>query len=181
LSFLHNYFDGLTKLFSDLYLAKFLDISAKSFFPCTHSYFFVRKYGSRILRDLIVKLCLAEDVRVFSRDKAKPARYLLRESFFPWCRLRGIDRSVTNGRVWCLAIRSRPMDSWSLGMTVRSYNVPCLVLLARLCASLTSIKYRSLRSLHVIRRIRRLARLSWNTSFKSTMKSKNSMQQKKKY
>jgi len=25
LSVLHNYFDGLTKLFSDLYLAKFLD------------------------------------------------------------------------------------------------------------------------------------------------------------
>jgi len=30
---LHNYFDDLTKLFSDLYLAKFLDILAK-FFPC---------------------------------------------------------------------------------------------------------------------------------------------------
>jgi len=31
----HNYFDGLTKLFSDLYLVKFLDIldiSIKSFF-----------------------------------------------------------------------------------------------------------------------------------------------------
>jgi len=33
LSFLHNYFDGPAK-FSDLYLAKFLDISAKSFLPC---------------------------------------------------------------------------------------------------------------------------------------------------
>jgi len=32
LSVLHNYFDDLTKLFSDLYLAKFLDSSAKSFF-----------------------------------------------------------------------------------------------------------------------------------------------------
>jgi len=32
---LHNYFDGLTKLFSDLYLAKFLDISTKSFFSFT--------------------------------------------------------------------------------------------------------------------------------------------------
>jgi len=31
LSFLRNYFDGPPKLFSDLYLAKFLDISAKSF------------------------------------------------------------------------------------------------------------------------------------------------------
>jgi len=28
LGFLHNYFGDLTKLFSDLYLAKFLDISA---------------------------------------------------------------------------------------------------------------------------------------------------------
>ena len=32
--FLPNYFDGSTKLFSDLYLAKFLDTAAKSFFPC---------------------------------------------------------------------------------------------------------------------------------------------------
>jgi len=29
-----NYFNGPTKLFSDLYLAKFLDASAKPFFPC---------------------------------------------------------------------------------------------------------------------------------------------------
>jgi len=34
---LHNYFDSPTKLFSDLYLAKFLDTSAKSFFSCIHS------------------------------------------------------------------------------------------------------------------------------------------------
>jgi len=34
LSVLHNYFDGLTKLFSDLYLAKFLYILAKLFFFC---------------------------------------------------------------------------------------------------------------------------------------------------
>jgi len=33
---LHNYFDGPTKLFSDLYLAIFLDISAKPFFPCNN-------------------------------------------------------------------------------------------------------------------------------------------------
>jgi len=32
LNFLHNYFDGPTKLFSDLYL--FLHTSTKSFFPC---------------------------------------------------------------------------------------------------------------------------------------------------
>jgi len=31
---LHNYFDNSTKSFSDLYLAKFLDTSAKSFFSC---------------------------------------------------------------------------------------------------------------------------------------------------
>jgi len=30
LSVLHNYFDGQTKLFSDLYPAKFLDTSAKN-------------------------------------------------------------------------------------------------------------------------------------------------------
>jgi len=34
LSVLHNYFDDLIKLFSDLYLVKFLDSSAKPFFPC---------------------------------------------------------------------------------------------------------------------------------------------------
>jgi len=32
LRFLHNYFDSSTKLFSDLYLPKDLDISAKLFF-----------------------------------------------------------------------------------------------------------------------------------------------------
>jgi len=31
----HIYFDDSTKLFSDLYLAKFLDISAKSLFLCS--------------------------------------------------------------------------------------------------------------------------------------------------
>jgi len=29
-----NYFDGPTKLFSDLYLSEFLNFSSKSFFPC---------------------------------------------------------------------------------------------------------------------------------------------------
>jgi len=33
LSVPHNYFDGSTKLFSDMYLAKFFNISVK-FFPC---------------------------------------------------------------------------------------------------------------------------------------------------
>jgi len=36
LNVLHNYFDSLIKLFSDLYLAKFLDTSAKPFFPCNY-------------------------------------------------------------------------------------------------------------------------------------------------
>jgi len=35
LSVLHNYFDSPTKLFSDLYLVKFLDTSMKLFFLCT--------------------------------------------------------------------------------------------------------------------------------------------------
>jgi len=38
LSYLHNYFDYPTKLFSELYVAKFLDMSIKSFFPCIHHY-----------------------------------------------------------------------------------------------------------------------------------------------
>jgi len=38
LSVLHNYFDSSTKLFSNLYLAKFLGISAKSFF--LHEFYF---------------------------------------------------------------------------------------------------------------------------------------------
>jgi len=33
---LHHYFNGPTKLFSDLYLITFLDISVKSFFPCNN-------------------------------------------------------------------------------------------------------------------------------------------------
>jgi len=37
LSVLHNYCGSSTKLLSDLYLAKFLHTSAKSFFPCTLS------------------------------------------------------------------------------------------------------------------------------------------------
>lgn len=46
------------------------------------------------------KRCLAENVPTCFLDKAKSARYgLLRESSYPWCRLRGIDRPVTNGCV----------------------------------------------------------------------------------
>jgi len=37
LSVLRNYFGGLRKLFSDLYRAKILDLSAKLFFPCSKS------------------------------------------------------------------------------------------------------------------------------------------------
>jgi len=36
LNVLQNYFDALTELFSSLYLAKFLDTSTKSFFPCKY-------------------------------------------------------------------------------------------------------------------------------------------------
>jgi len=39
LSFPYNYFDGTTKLFSDLYLVKFWDTPAKSFFSCR--YYFI--------------------------------------------------------------------------------------------------------------------------------------------
>jgi len=41
LSVLHNYFDSLTKLFLDLYLAKFSDTSAKSFFPYIYIYIYI--------------------------------------------------------------------------------------------------------------------------------------------
>jgi len=34
LNVLYNYFDGLTKLFSDLHLAKFFNILAKLFYLC---------------------------------------------------------------------------------------------------------------------------------------------------
>jgi len=37
LSVLHNYFDDSTKLLADLYLATFLDTSAKPFFPCAYT------------------------------------------------------------------------------------------------------------------------------------------------
>jgi len=38
LSSLYNYFDSPTKLFLELYLSKFFNTSAKSFFPCIHFY-----------------------------------------------------------------------------------------------------------------------------------------------
>jgi len=52
---LHNYF-GPTNLFSDLYLAKFLDTSAKLFFPCNKNRVFFKSLkqignsNKRILR-----------------------------------------------------------------------------------------------------------------------------------
>jgi len=42
LSVLHNYFDDLTKLFLDLYLASFLDTLAKSFFLWTKTDLFFK-------------------------------------------------------------------------------------------------------------------------------------------
>jgi len=44
LSVLHNHFNNPTKLFSNLYLAKFLDTSAKSFFPCMSYYHFLQNF-----------------------------------------------------------------------------------------------------------------------------------------
>jgi len=38
---LHNYFDSLTKLFSELYLAKFSDTSVKLSFSCATFYYSV--------------------------------------------------------------------------------------------------------------------------------------------
>jgi len=43
-SILHNYFDKLTKLFSDLHPAKFLDTSAKPFFPCMDKLIAIREH-----------------------------------------------------------------------------------------------------------------------------------------
>jgi len=37
-SVLQNYFDNPTKLFSDMYVATFLDILTKSFFPCMQKF-----------------------------------------------------------------------------------------------------------------------------------------------
>jgi len=48
LSILHNYFDDPTKLFSDLYPAKFLDTSAKPFFLCTSNYMRAKNADSEI-------------------------------------------------------------------------------------------------------------------------------------
>jgi len=47
LSILHNYFDSSIKLFQDLYLAKFLDISAKPFIQCR--YLFIKNKMDRSL------------------------------------------------------------------------------------------------------------------------------------
>jgi len=43
LNVLHNYFNSLIKLFSNLYLTKFLGISAKPFFPYIFCSFAIKK------------------------------------------------------------------------------------------------------------------------------------------
>jgi len=59
--FLNNYFNDTSKLFSDLYLVKFLDISARSFFLCTFEVFEAvkkskidAKYGECIVQKVFV-------------------------------------------------------------------------------------------------------------------------------
>jgi len=47
LSVLYNYFDGAIKLFSDLYLVKFLDASTKPFFLCRRT---KKKIGKNYLQ-----------------------------------------------------------------------------------------------------------------------------------
>jgi len=53
-----NYSDGLTKLFSDLYLPKILDISAKSFFPCMKKIFRESSLNVRRALDLALDISL---------------------------------------------------------------------------------------------------------------------------
>jgi len=52
-----SYFDDPTKLFSDLYLAKFLDTLAKLFFPCNQNLIII-SYTPR-LRSTSVKYRIA--------------------------------------------------------------------------------------------------------------------------
>jgi len=62
----HNYFDSPTKLFSNLYLAKFLDTSTKPFFPCVKSVYLLP-----LTRALSVNnSCLCQDLRVAEVKKA---------------------------------------------------------------------------------------------------------------
>jgi len=51
LNVLHNYFDSLLKLFSDLYLTKFLNTSAKLFLPCKDYYFMSPQKISKNIRN----------------------------------------------------------------------------------------------------------------------------------
>jgi len=60
LNVLRNYFDSL-KLFSDLYLANFLDISAKSLFSCEFRNLSLMLYTTKIKR------VFARNISVFSR------------------------------------------------------------------------------------------------------------------
>jgi len=55
LAFLHNYFNSLSKLFSDLYLHKFLDASAKLFFPCAIKFLLEETVGIKDETDHISK------------------------------------------------------------------------------------------------------------------------------
>jgi len=56
LNILHNYFDSLTKLFSDPYLTKFLDTSAKLFFSCNSSKILFQEYRLKNRSFLIIKV-----------------------------------------------------------------------------------------------------------------------------
>jgi len=61
-SVLHNYFASSTKLFSDLYLAKFLDTSVKLFF-LRSIYFYTRLYY--IKDNFVSNMCYFENGRNF--------------------------------------------------------------------------------------------------------------------
>ena len=66
LSFLHNYFNGLSKLFSDLYLHKLLDASAKLYFPCAIKFVLKETAGIKDETDHISKyfisLCYSRNI-----------------------------------------------------------------------------------------------------------------------
>jgi len=66
LSVLYNYFDNPTKLFSNLHLAKFFNISAKLFFSCTHL-----KYT-----DVVYEVLYIVKYRVIFTQKTKSRIYI---------------------------------------------------------------------------------------------------------
>jgi len=61
---LHNYFDGPIKLFSDLYLAKVSDTSAKLFSSCN-----CQPHRTILLKDL--KFCWIQDLKIILDLSAK--------------------------------------------------------------------------------------------------------------